>query len=73
MRHHRDITSYTKGKKTIEPLGVYRGHSSIVGVGASISGVRAEVLTLMSTKDVSWHATKENIFASVGDDRQLMM
>jgi len=51
---HWDITSYSKTKTTIEPLAIYRGHSSIVG-------------------DVSWHATKETIFASVGDDKQLMI
>jgi len=49
-----DITSFTKGKKTLEPLAVYRGHTSVVG-------------------DVSWHASRENIFASVGDDKQLMI
>ncbi|KAF8515821.1 WD40 repeat-like protein [Hysterangium stoloniferum] len=47
-----DINAYTKAKSTLEPVSVYRGHTSVVG-------------------DVSWHATKENMFASVGDDRML--
>ncbi|KAF8323734.1 WD40 repeat-like protein [Clavulina sp. PMI_390] len=51
---HWDITTFTKGKKTIEPLGTYRGHASVVG-------------------DVSWHAKQASIFASVGDDKQLMI
>jgi histone-binding protein RBBP4 len=27
----------------------------------------------MNIQDVSWNALKENVFASVGDDKQLMM
>ncbi|KIJ53655.1 hypothetical protein M422DRAFT_58500 [Sphaerobolus stellatus SS14] len=49
-----DVNAYTKAKSTIEPLQVYRGHTSVVG-------------------DVSWHKTRENMFASVGDDRMLMI
>ncbi|KAL0568163.1 Histone acetyltransferase type B subunit 2 [Marasmius crinis-equi] len=51
---HWDVNSYTKGKTSIEPLAVYKGHTAVVG-------------------DVDWHATKENVFASVGDDRMLMI
>jgi len=51
---HWDVNTYQKGNSTIEPLGIYRGHTSVVG-------------------DVSWHATQDNTFASVGDDKQLMI
>jgi len=27
----------------------------------------------MPSQDVDWHATNENIFASVGDDKMLIM
>lgn len=50
----RDINAYTKAKSTLEPLRVFRGHTSVVG-------------------DVSWHATREEVFASVGDDRLLCL
>jgi hypothetical protein len=33
---------------------------------------RLTKLTIPS-KDVDWHATKESVFASVGDDKMLMM
>ncbi|KAF8240796.1 WD40 repeat-like protein [Tricholoma matsutake] len=51
---HWDINSYSKAKTTVEPVHIYKGHSSIVG-------------------DVDWHATHENIFASVGDDKMLLI
>ncbi|KAF6754238.1 histone acetyltransferase type B subunit 2 [Ephemerocybe angulata] len=51
---HWDINSYSKGKTTIEPTTVFRGHSSVVG-------------------DVDWHHYDENILASVGDDKMLML
>ncbi|KZS93318.1 WD40 repeat-like protein [Sistotremastrum niveocremeum HHB9708] len=51
---HWDVNSYSKTKATIDPVNVYRGHTSVVG-------------------DVSWHATKENVFSSVGDDKMLMI
>ena len=54
LNYLRDVNGYTKAKSTLEPVSVYRGHTSVVG-------------------DVSWHATKENIFASVGDDRMVCM
>lgn len=30
-------------------------------------------LCLKFKQDVDWHATNENVFASVGDDKMLMM
>ncbi|TFK42029.1 WD40-repeat-containing domain protein [Crucibulum laeve] len=51
---HWDVNSYQKGKTSIEPTNVFRGHTSVVG-------------------DVDWHATQENVFASVGDDKMLMI
>ncbi|CEQ42943.1 SPOSA6832_04816 [Sporobolomyces salmonicolor] len=51
---HWDINGYSKGNSTLEPLNVYKGHTSIV-------------------EDVAWHCLNDDIFASVGDDRQLLM
>ncbi|KAG8903018.1 Histone acetyltransferase type B subunit 2 [Tulasnella sp. 417] len=49
-----DINAYSRSNTQLEPLSVFRGHSSIVG-------------------DVSWNAIQENVFASVGDDKMLMI
>jgi histone-binding protein RBBP4 len=51
---HWDVTSYTKGGNSIEPLNVFRGHTSVVG-------------------DVDWHHADQNLLASVGDDKMLML
>lgn len=51
---HWDINAYQKKTATLEPLKVYRGHSSIV-------------------EDVAWHNHHEHLFASVGDDRQMLL
>lgn len=51
---HWDITSYTKGKSTIEPTTVFHGHTSVVG-------------------DVDWRVGRTSEFASVGDDKMLMV
>ena len=52
--HHRDLQAYKKGETSMEPLAVYKGHTSVVG-------------------DVAWHNLQENIFASVGDDRAMLV
>ncbi|KAF7783983.1 hypothetical protein Agabi119p4_148 [Agaricus bisporus var. burnettii] len=49
-----DINAYTRGNTSIEPVNIFRGHTSVVG-------------------DVDWHPTQENLFASVGDDKMLML
>jgi len=51
---HWDINAYAKGNAQLDPLAVYRGHTSIV-------------------EDVAWHCSQDNIFASVGDDKQLLV
>jgi hypothetical protein len=38
----------------MDPLSIYKGHSSVVG-------------------DVCWHNLQEHIFASVGDDRMMLV
>ena len=50
----RDIKAYSKSNSVLEPLRIYRGHSSVV-------------------EDVAWHTDSDNIFASVGDDKMLML
>ncbi|CCM03663.1 uncharacterized protein FIBRA_05807 [Fibroporia radiculosa] len=49
-----DIHAYTKARTTIEPLVVFKGHTSVVG-------------------DVDWNSQKGDVFASVGDDKMLMI
>ncbi|WFC98420.1 Histone acetyltransferase type B subunit 2 [Malassezia yamatoensis] len=51
---HWDINAYQKDRTVLDPLQVYRGHSSIV-------------------EDVAWHNFHEHLFASVGDDRQMLL
>jgi len=51
---HWDVNAYSKASPSLEPVDVFRGHSSVVG-------------------DVSWNSTQENVFASVGDDKMLMI
>ena len=51
---HRDVRGYTKGNASLDPLNVYKGHTSIV-------------------EDVAWHNLNEDVFASVGDDRMLLL
>ena len=51
---HWDIKAYSKANSVLEPLRIYRGHSSVV-------------------EDVAWHTESDDVFASVGDDKQLMM
>jgi hypothetical protein len=50
----RDLQAYKKGEVEMEPLTVFKGHSSVVG-------------------DVAWHNLQEHIFASVGDDRMMLV
>lgn len=49
-----DVNGYSKDSSKLEPLSIFKGHTSVVG-------------------DVDWHARNENVFASVGDDKNLMM
>ncbi|TKA57478.1 hypothetical protein B0A53_00709 [Rhodotorula sp. CCFEE 5036] len=49
-----DVRGYTKGTASLDPLNVYKGHTSIV-------------------EDVAWHNLNEDVFASVGDDRMLLL
>ncbi|SCZ98844.1 BZ3500_MvSof-1268-A1-R1_Chr3-1g05658 [Microbotryum saponariae] len=75
---HWDVNGYTKGASTMEPLTVYRGHTAIVEVSHSSSRTCAieqshRLNVFVRTQDVAWHCLQENIFASVGDDRQLLM
>jgi hypothetical protein len=55
----------------LEPLRLYRGHSAVVEVRSVNSG-RYSILSFIQ-QDVDWHASNENMFASVGDDKKLMM
>lgn len=48
------MRGYTKGNASLDPLNVYKGHTSIV-------------------EDVAWHNLNEDVFASVGDDRMLLL
>ncbi len=50
----RDINGYKKGDHSLDPVTIYKGHSSIV-------------------EDVAWHTHSKEIFASVGDDKQLLL
>ena len=70
-RDYRDVNAYSKGNSSIEPLDVFDDHSAVVGVG-SASLVLVSVANA-STQDVDWHASNENVFASVGDDKMLKM
>ena len=68
----RDINSYTKEKTTIEPTTVFRGHTSVVGVRRAIRcsvNARSDHLG----QDVDWNSSQDYTFASVGDDKMLMM
>lgn len=69
-RVSRDVNSYTKTKNTIEPTAVFKGHTSVVGVSAQ---KWLTVASLTVFQDVDWHPMKENVFASVGDDKMLML
>ncbi|CED83414.1 nucleosome remodeling subunit caf1 nurf55 msi1 [Phaffia rhodozyma] len=51
---HWDINGYSKTNNSLDPIRVYRGHTSIV-------------------EDVAWHNEHDYLFASCGDDRQLMI
>ena len=51
---HWDIKAYSKSNSVLEPVRIYRGHSSVV-------------------EDIAWHTENDNVFASVGDDKQLMV
>lgn len=65
------MNAYSKGNSSIEPLDVFDDHTAVVGVGsASLVLVR---VTNARTQDVDWHASHENVFASVGDDKMLKM
>lgn len=48
------MNAYSQKNNSLDPLTVYRGHTSIV-------------------EDVAWHCLTDSIFASVGDDRQLLL
>ena len=69
--HRRDVNQYTKAQNTLEPLTVYEGHTSVVGVSkyCSLYSYSAEVVF----KAVDWHPMEESTFASVGDDKMLLM
>ena len=66
----RDVNAYTKTKNTIEPTTIFKGHTSVVGVSTHEWLI---VALLTAFKDVDWHPMKENVFASVGDDKMLML
>lgn len=51
---YRDISAASKENRTLDPLIIFKGHSSVV-------------------EDVAWHAHQSTLFASVGDDRKLLM
>lgn len=60
----------------MEPLAVYKGHTAIVEVGQTLGSAFAvwqRANAELSLQDVAWHCLQDNIFASVGDDRQLLM
>lgn len=67
-----DVNSYTKARNTLEPTTVYKGHTSVVGVSGPINVFDAGI-DLFVRQDVDWHPTKENVFASVGDDKLLLL
>ena len=68
----RDINSYTKEKTTIEPTSVFRGHTSVVGVSLPLFMHTLASFSLF-TQDVDWNSAQDYAFASVGDDKMLML
>jgi len=66
----RDINSYARSSVSIEPINVFRGHNSVVGVRLMCS---SHFRCSYNPQDVDWHSTQENLFASVGDDKMLML
>lgn len=68
----RDIKGYTKANSVLEPLRIYRGHTAVVGVRPSRLPRFCALLTL-GVQDVAWHYRQDSLFASVGDDRRLLM
>lgn len=68
-----DVNSYTKARNTLEPTTIYKGHTSVVGVSAPASTFSRLVFIISLLQDVDWHPTKENVFASVGDDKLLLL
>ncbi len=67
------MNAYSKANSSIEPLNVFEEHSAVVGVRSASQ--RRSYMKLMpsETKDVDWHASNENVFVSVGDDKMLKM
>lgn len=64
----------------MDPLTTYKAHTAIVEVRRLrlIDSQLDMVLTrpralLLPPQDVAWHCLQENTFATVGDDRQLML
>lgn len=60
----------------MEPLQIYKGHTAIVEVRQLIPTsppARADRPPRRQKQDVAWHCLQENIFASVGDDRKLLL
>lgn len=67
-----DVNSYTKARNTIEPTAIYKGHTSVVGVSGPIDVFSASV-DLFARQDVDWNPTEGTVFASVGDDKLLLL
>ncbi len=69
----RDLNAYSKANSTIEPLTVFKDHTAVVGVRFASQMPSYMKLMPPDTKDVDWHASNENVFVSVGDDKMLKM
>lgn len=72
FRGLRDVNAYSKANSSVEPLNVFDDHTAVVGVGSALQALSYMKLT-PDTKDVDWHASNENVFTSVGDDKMLKM
>jgi histone-binding protein RBBP4 len=65
------VQGYSKSSSVLEPLAIYRSHTAVVEVRLT-GDIGYRFLTVL-IQDVAWHATNANVFASVGDDRMLML
>lgn len=57
-----DITAYSKENNSLEAVRTFNGHSAVVNVHL-----------VSNRQDVNWHPLHDRLFASVGDDKKLMM
>jgi histone-binding protein RBBP4 len=76
-----DVNQYKKSDNVLEPLKTYRGHTAVVEVrfreqrqAKARKRAQADVPPPPpGAQDVAWHASHESLFASVGDDKLLLL